>query len=1186
MTPKEAVASFKDQFNTLPKLLGLKQALGPRAIRATGEDGRSYMQMHVPANNVVYQKLVNLTPDSTIEEVNEVLSSISSNPKEWIRAYQDAVSSGARVAGTLSEDADVVNNYIDLADSDFSVISKDLRRGEEPYGAVYDTVYGIPSSEVENLSVEEADRASVEAGNVGEEFSESTVGEEASALRSSISVAKKAEADANALASDLEAEIKEVESRNQPEADNKLLSELRAKLEDAKAEAHAQQVRANKLERRLTALATRTTSERITRGIRRKLNFNSKSYDTGMVEQPLYYVYYLMHNGQNRRFSETTSTESMPDLDWDLERIRTGMADNLSAMDENGNIENITVDFENYSGNLGAYRYNRADIPSELKSRLKQGTIDALQKPGRLTWNMLTNGEKRDIYNAVTSLKKAAKDAREEATDPRFMERRALAREAAKAVLGADIGEITDEMREITKRRMQGINPDYDGTPTDADVWDFISKHPKQYINSVEVSKGKKIRDSLSLSFLKIQRIAKILDGGKDDGPFQRIFVRSFMNAYDNVMKNIDRRSTSFQTALEGIIGAKGSKEYREKMDSLRNQKLHMHTRAAVGPGKDVTLMEAMGMYIYSQNINGFSKLVSSDGNNFSLEDMARINPDAVLRYINLDLAERADIKRDADHPSEFPYETPEYLQGLKSRIEAGEFVSEVPEWVRNIGDMMINELAKESPRIAEVGLKEYNTLLQIQDRYFPLVQASRGSWGDLFGSPFKGKGAKVNNGSIQARRKDARYPLMLDPFSVFLSAIREQENLINMTKPVADASYLLKFGLSDVVSNRFGDKWAKALDDYVKRIATPENTLTDVEKLANVFLGNAAAAKIGFNIMTSIKQFVSLIPAAVDGELSPADIVHGISQAFNPEARELMDRYAYSVLRSGYDPDITRLRGITDSSRLAELDRKAIEKFTWLTQKGDELSKAIIWTAKYDKGMRAGLSVEDAAYEATDLVNRTMSVTNPISLAALQTNKSPFAREFFLFTNDLFQMWNIMFADIPMDFKNADWGKMFSRFSGVVASAATLALLAGGWLPDKDDDKDTVFSGQDFLGDFIENIVGYSIPLVGQNAADYLRGYNSQSLITIPTEIFSTARMIYRGATGIKEYSPEEYLDQILYTAMSAAEVVGVPATGLKRTGQSVYDYDQGQWRINLWYLLGSRWGRGTPNLLHNFFD
>ena len=1258
MTPKEAVNSFKQRFNTLPRLMELKRILGPRRIQAKSSDGRTYTRMFVPQSNPVYQKLARLSSDSPINEVNEVLSSMDSNPRAWLHAYQDAVNSGARIEGTLSSDQDIIDSYVDMADADFDIIKNELRRGEEPYGVSYETVYGVSDADIVNLSVEEAERQSREAGNTTEEeASDATPSENAKKLQKSLKIASTAASRAQDRVRTLEAQMdslrqkhhaseermhenlqvlrkvarsksKEVEDlraklgnaltrendtrheyaeklkkteRELRTANNEVkraekrledsrasferrMEDMRGKVSAARQEAHSQTVRANKLDRLLKAMATRTQSERITRAIKGRLSINSKVHDRAMLEQPLYYIYYLMHNGQNRRYSQYQSTENMPDFDYQMETLRGGLSEGLQEMDADGNPIPVTINLGHedangnpviaYSGNLAAYRYDRKKIPESLKKHLSADTISALEADGELRWSGLTVGQKRDIYDALVRLKQEAADSRSEVVDAQMFSRRNLAREAARTVMGSSITEITDEMRDVTKRRMQSIDPDYNGTPTDEEVWDFISKHPEQYINSIKPDRKKNLMDSYSLNFYKMQRIARILDGGKEDGPFQRIFVRNFQTAYDESMRNIDRRIGEFRSALEGIIGSSGSNEYRNAMESLRKDTIHLDTQAILGGGVDANLMEAMAIYIYSQNINGATKLLSSDGNNLSFEDLARINAKAALRYIDLELAMRSDAGRDADHPTPFPLEKAEDLEKLKRRIESGEFEeSIVPEWVRNIGDMMIDQLAKETPRVADAAYSEYNILLEIQERYFPLAQASRGSWGDILLGNKKRGVASVDSGALKVRQKNARYPLMLDPFSVFLSAIREQENLISMTKPVADASYLLKFG----------NVWSKALEDYVMRIANPENKLTDIEKLMNRDLGNAAAAKIGLNLMTGVKQFVSLIPAAVDGELTGSDIINGISHVLSPknreETRELMDKAAYSVVRSGYDVDISRLRGMADMTRFGELNQRFIDISTWLTQRGDELSKMIVWTAKYDKEIRNGASEADAAYAATDLVNRTLSVTSPLALSQAQSSRNPLLRAFFMFTNDLFQMWNIIFADMRIDIRNGDYAKAFSRFGGAAATAAVLALLAGGWLPDQDDD-DKLFKADDFLWDFMENLLGYSIPLGGQLASDWMRGY-SQSIITFPDEIISTVRMVYKGLRDEKDYTADEYFDQVMDLLLSGGELAGVPATGLKRPVQSIYDSESGEFRLNLAYLFGTRWGRGMPNLL-----
>ena len=1266
MTPKEAVNSFKQRFGTLPGLMELKKILGPRQVLGRTASGRTYTRTYVPASNSIFRKLSRLTTDSPISEINEVLQSMDSNPREWLRAYQSAVNSGARIRGTLAEDQDIIDNYVNMADSDFSVIKNELRRGEEPYGVSYETVYGVSDEEIVDLSVEEAEKRTAGESIEGEGDLADDLKKTSLRLRDSYRIAKGAAEAATNRARQLETEMDEarqafssertqltetlivlrktvhkrtaeVESlkkklanatnrENQQrseyaarlraaekeireskkladEAENRLnaakasfdkrMADMKDKLAVARKEAHDQNIRANKLQRRLEFLATKAESDRITRSIKSRLNLNSKRHDRAMLEDSLYYVYYLIRNGQNRAFSSTRSTEEMPDLDWQMETLRNGLSEGMQQMDADGNVTPIAIDLGGfdkdgnpivaYSGNLAAYRYRRQEIPEPLRKHLSQGTIDALESPGKLTWNSLTVRQKRDINDALQAVKREAAISRETMNDNRLFERRTMAREAAQAVLSSDIGEITDEMREETRKRMVEKDPSYSKVPSDEEVWDFIAKHPDAYIEGVAPSRAQEAFDSFSLSFLKIQRIARFLDDGKDDGPFQRIFVRRFQEGYDQMMRNIDRRSQSFYSSLEAIIGKKGTKEYSARLDDLRRKRIPIKTRAIINGQRDMTYNEAMAMWNYSQNILGATKLVSSDGNNLTMEELARINPSKTLEYINLELKMRKDPGRDSDHPTPFAHEDEASLNRIASSIVSGE-ISEsiIPEWVRQVGDLMIDELAKETPRLAEAAHNEFNVMLEIQDRYFPLVQASRGSWGDILQGNKKKGVQSVNAGSLKTRLKSARYPLMLDPFAVFFSAIREQENLINMARPVSDAGYLLKHGdVENIVKNRFGSKWANALNDYVSRIAAPQNSLTDVEKLMNRVFGNAAAAKIGLNLMTGLKQFVSLIPAITEGDLKASDVVRGFSHMFHrSESMKVMDNLAYSVLRSGYDADISRLQGIEDSSRLNRFNQKFVDVTTWLVQRGDELSKIFVWMAKYDQQMRLGRSEADAAYAATDLVNRTMSVTSPIAMSQMQANRNPFARAFFMFTTDLFQMWNIGFGDIRIDLQNKDYAKAFKRFGGLAASAAMLALLAGGWLPDKDDDDDKMFSTADFVGDFIENMLGYALPLIGQQASDWMNGY-TQDFIELPREVVSTGQMVYQGITGDKEYTPEQYMERTIDTLLSLGEMAGVPGYGLKRPFQAVRDEDTGEWRINLGYLFGTRWGDGMDNLL-----
>ena len=73
----------------------------------------------------------------------------------------------------------------------------------------------------------------------------------------------------------------------------------------------------------------------------------------------------------------------------------------------------------------------------------------------------------------------------------------------------------------------------------------------------------------------------------------------------------------------------------------------------------------------------------------------------------------------------------------------------------------------------------------------------------------------------------------------------------------------------------------------------------------------------------------------------------------------------------------------------------------------------------------------------ATQLVENTQSVTDNPSLAKLQMNKNPLVRLSFMFTNDLFQTWNMITYDIPNAIKNGNTKKALMESFGV--------LLQGG---------------------------------------------------------------------------------------------------------------------------------------------
>lgn len=253
-----------------------------------------------------------------------------------------------------------------------------------------------------------------------------------------------------------------------------------------------------------------------------------------------------------------------------------------------------------------------------------------------------------------------------------------------------------------------------------------------------------------------------------------------------------------------------------------------------------------------------------------------------------------------------------------------------------------------------------------------------------------------------------------------------------------------------------------------------------------------------------------------------------------------------------------------------------------WLTEKLDGLVKKTVWLAEYQKQIKKGTRHIDAVSIATQLVENTQSVTDNPSLAKLQMNKNPLVRLSFMFTNDLFQTWNMITYDIPNAIRNGNTKRALMESFGILLQGGVIALLAGGWLGDEKDD-DPWWS--DFLGDFAVEGSSY-LPIAGPFLQDLVRGYSS-SFWQGPQEGVDTLKMIVNqcqywatdGKIG-KDYETPDWVNQAVdVTEELLISPTGAPVLMIDRMLKSMFPdgITEGvtEDANSLWYLLGSKYGK-----------
>ena len=382
---------------------------------------------------------------------------------------------------------------------------------------------------------------------------------------------------------------------------------------------------------------------------------------------------------------------------------------------------------------------------------------------------------------------------------------------------------------------------------------------------------------------------------------------------------------------------------------------------------------------------------------------------------------------------------------------------------------------------------------------------------------------------------------------------------------------------LSEIIGRKFGKSMSEYLLGYMRRMAGHEsfNTMMGLEGLSAI-LPRLQASYIGLSPLTVVRQYVSLINTAARGETSRGQILsttyrYLTDSIYREEVRETINALAPEIANTDITQEIgwqrrmerMQFKSDTDATRLRD-------SFTSWIRWNDKATKEIAWIAVYEAAKANNMSESDAVFKASNAVQETMSVSDPISRSQLQESKNPFTRYFFMFTTDLFNTWNILFGDMINDWREGDKMRAIKRLGGVVGVSAALALIQGGWLPDESDDEDDrlfgIFDLNGFLGDFSSELIT-GIPLVGSLISDAMSGYGSS--IPVVTDL-------YRDITNaVKEDKTiGQRLDAIIDAALVAAGAFFGTPTSSARRGINVFYTPEGGFAFNPLAFLNADYG------------
>jgi hypothetical protein len=571
-------------------------------------------------------------------------------------------------------------------------------------------------------------------------------------------------------------------------------------------------------------------------------------------------------------------------------------------------------------------------------------------------------------------------------------------------------------------------------------------------------------------------------------------------------------------TGLEGVIDEEKRQEFaryvaaREKMKDLGITVKMLGRRLVETGGKKYTVDEAIGVYVYSQQADGLRHLLSPDGNRMTMDDIATVT-------------------------------------------------SKLTDSQRAWGDWLIEEMGGRFGAVSDTYYKVHNKNLTRIRKYFPLVGDPRDSgksFDDLMEDSYLNMQASPAD-SMTKERTGGDYMLRLDSSVIWSRMVRKQEHYIAGAEFFSDANYLMNRNggdLYNLIGMDYGEKYAKGVQDFLGRVANRRNIQDDADTMANTVRNNLIVARLGFNMLSALKQFPTL--ALFLTKYGPVRFLEAIIH-MTTRYRETTD-FIYDLA-----PQIMNRNISTDYASLMDMDgrnayQRIVRRIGEVGMKpikwADDFVVNTLWYGAYQDTLAKTGDSEFAAMEATKWINDTQPGGSVKDSSAIYASTSIFWKYALMFTNQLNKNFNIAY-DIPYSIRQKMYGQALRSAMGLGLSYAGIMMLEGGIRKDGEDDDEYVkrlvreFSAQ----------VATTIPLFGGDISDALSGkYYSDSGLPMVSEAFAFAKAL--GSDDV-----QRRVDKAVRLGMSALELTGAPTGEATKVWNAFTKDNEPNWG----YLLGS---------------
>ncbi|MDP2730545.1 MAG: hypothetical protein Q8O55_08675, partial [Dehalococcoidales bacterium] len=405
---------------------------------------------------------------------------------------------------------------------------------------------------------------------------------------------------------------------------------------------------------------------------------------------------------------------------------------------------------------------------------------------------------------------------------------------------------------------------------------------------------------------------------------------------------------------------------------------------------------------------------------------------------------------------------------------------------------------------------------------------------------------ASVKNGSLKSRVGSIKPLKFSDANDTLINHITQMEHFKAWAHTIRDLRKV--FGSSDIqtaIRQYHGKPILQLIEKYINGMARDGREKSFMGAQADWLRRNFTKSVLAIKPSVAMRQVPSVFAYTV--EMGGKDFFGGVADFWkNPikNYRELLEKSAYARQRfgSGFERDISfALKG--KATQAISGKGNFTDVFMELIRMGDKLAVAQGMWAKYQQGLKQGLTKEEAMAGAEDLTNRTQPAFDYENLSVLQ-NSNPWLKLTNMFQNQPGQYFRIMASSL----RNLQYGrgskvKNISNLALVWIAMPTIFwwMAAGFKYREEEQLKKVLLAPLNYMltfGQMVDSVAGW----ISGEPYDYQASPIFATAQDAKNGISKIRKMVAAGQDPYKDVSMDDFIAAVEFFAKAGGQIMGYP--------------------------------------------